>query len=164
MEQESPDSQSSSSLSETDDAPKPVEVKELLLCLRPIGDGEKKVDESLRFVSPNTNSTEGVSQPSPEGIFSSSSGDVNNQDETSLEKTSSGGGFNGNSTSSSQNDHSSSQEQSKGPPKKRPLIFDGEENSQAKRSKSKAGDSQSSHSSDTEKSVVESLMLMNKSQ
>jgi hypothetical protein len=64
--------QSSSSLSETDDAPKPVEVKELLLCLRPIGDGEKKVDESLRFVSPNTNSMEGVSQPSPEGIFSSS--------------------------------------------------------------------------------------------
>jgi len=164
LEHESPDSQSSSSLSETDDAPKPVEVKELLLCLRPIGDGEKKVDESLRFVSPKNNSTEGVSQLSPEGIFSSSSGYVKNEDKMSSEKTSSGGGLNSNSTSSSQLDYSSSLEQSKGPPKKRPLTFDGEENPQTKRSKSKADDSQSPHSPDTEKSVVESLMLMNKSQ
>jgi hypothetical protein len=150
-------------------APPKTEVKELLLCLRPIRDGEKKVDETLRFVSPKSASGKG-SLPGPDGgMVSFSSGDANNQDKAttgSSEQTFTGGsGTNSNSAGTSR------REMSKRPPKKRRhhSIGDspstGEEATQTKMKKVKSGDqSECPDASDTEKSVVESLMLMNQSQ
>ena len=64
------------------------EVRELLLCLRPIRDGEKKVDESLRFVSRKRIEPEKSQEPeTAEGMVSSSSGDAR-KEENSSEKTS----------------------------------------------------------------------------
>merc|ERR1712183_979496 len=118
------------------------EVKELLLCLRPIQDGEKNVDESLRFVpqkekvDPETS----LHQDQVEGMVSSSSGDASKQEKSP------GSGSN-----------NTNQDAKKKPPKKRVLPIS--EGAQKKKQKSNG----SKNASDTEKSVVESLMLMNKS-
>lgn len=152
---------SKSSISAVEAAPKP-EYKEILLCLRPIHDGEKKADESLRFVAQKTTYESEESLPisgSGEGMVSSSSGDARNQEKPELAKSSSGSGES-NSTSAAP----SSQEQLKRLPKKRQLTCHGDDMSggddvaQSKQKRAKAGDA-----SDTEKSVVESLMLMNQS-
>ena len=112
----------------TDTATK-AEVQELLLCMRPIRDGDKKVDESLRFVPPKRIETEKSPEvASGEGMVSSSSGEAR-------------------------------KEELKRPPKKRLLPTHGT----SQRKKTKAGGSSESNPDDTEKSVVESLMLMNKS-
>jgi hypothetical protein len=136
--------------------------------LRPIRDGDKKVDESLRFVSQKGTAAED-SLLGPEGMVSSSSGDANNkEDRSSSEKnTTSGSGSNSHSATAS----SQSQEISKLPLKKRPLssneesLSSGEETTQTNRKRTKLEDSrESSHVDDPEESIVESLMRMNKSQ
>lgn len=137
----------SKSAAPSDDSPPAPkeEVMELLLCLRPIRDGEKKVDESLRFVSPNSAAQANFSKESHhvEVVVSSSSGDPTLPGGSLL----SGSGSN--------------QDQPKGPPKKRPPQSAGNEAAQQQKKKQKIDGGEHS-SSDTEKSVVESLMLMNK--
>lgn len=145
------------SKSSADATPKP-QIKELLLCLRPIRDGDK-VDEALRFVSQKD-----------ECLVSSSSGDaMTKEDKPSSEKntTSSGsGGSNSNSANSSRQ----SEEKRTRPAKKRPLPSNGEslpageEEMLAKRKKANPEKSHKSSHNDPEKSVAESLMLMNKLQ
>ena len=114
-----------------------LENKELLLCLRPIRDGEKKVDESLRFRPVSMD----VSPQAEEPMVSASGGDTATEQKSASSL-------------------SSSNKESKRPPKKRALpthssdSFSTTEDSPVKK-KTKG--------SETEKSVVESLMLMNKS-
>lgn len=117
--------------------------KELLLCLRPIRDGEKKVDESLRFRPRSRNGAPPLAQDFQEGIVSS---DTNEKVATS--------------------DPNKSSDR---PPKKRALATGSmdsfstpDEVPQKKRSKP-GNVEQSTNASDTEKSVVESLLKMNKS-
>jgi len=157
-QQESQTNESKGSVNVAIDSPKAT-VKEVLLCLRPIRDGEKKVDESLRFVAPQTASSEEVGLV--EGQVSSSSGaiDSSGPDKGSSDKTSSGDGSNTNSTSSDPTDAP------KRPPKKRPMGSNQtEDKSMVSGKKAKVAHSMTAHpASDTEKSVVESLMLMNKS-
>ena len=122
-------SESPSTSKGTDTATTKAEVQELLLCMRPIRDGDKKVDESLRFVPPKRIETEKSPEvASGEGMVSSSSGEAR-------------------------------KEELKRPPKKRLLPTHGT----SQRKKTKAGGSSEANPDDTEKSVVESLMLMNKS-
>lgn len=125
-------------------ASKPVQ-KELLLCLRPIRDGDKKVDESLRFCPRSRNGAPPSAQDLEEGIVSS---DTNEKVATS----------NNNPNKSSNR-----------PPKKRVLATDSMDSFSApdeapQKKRSKHGNvEQSTNASDTEKSVVESLLKMNKS-
>jgi hypothetical protein len=153
-------------------APPKAEVKDLLLCLRPIRDGEKIVDETLRFVSPKSASGKGsLLSPGPGGdMVSFSSGNANNQDKAtttgSSEQT-----FTGGSETNSTSAGTSSREMSRRPPKKRrhystgDSLSTGEEAMLTKRKKVKSEDERECpDASDTEKSVVESLMLMNQSQ
>jgi PAS domain-containing protein len=142
VEVDSPDFLSASkSGAPSEDTPVAVkeEVMELLLCIRPIRDGEKKVDESLRFVAPKS-----VEQVDAEGLVVSSSGDPN------MPESSSGSGI------------VSNQDGPRRPLKKRPPQTPVEEASQQKKMKQKT-DGTNTTSCDTEKGVVESLMLMNKS-
>lgn len=134
---------------------------ELLLCLRPIREGDKIVDESLRFVPP----AKVCSSPKPSGFaeafVSSSSGD-NNQDEK------------GDSDRTLSEKHTNkpgavlSQEYAKRPPKKRSLavgmevLSSDDGNQPDKRAKTDGSGRSDQASNETEKSVVESLMLMNK--
>jgi hypothetical protein len=135
--------------SSSDIAVNKEEEKELLLCLRPIRDGEKKVDESFRFISLNRIHSENFPTDEPnEGMVSSSSGDVIKQEKSSG-KSSTGSGSN------------NSKDSAKRPPKKRVLPAAEEEVAQKRKKKNASGGSK--NASDTEKSVVESLMLMNKS-
>jgi hypothetical protein len=106
-------------------------LKELLLCLRPVRGGDKKVDESLRFVPPKRTDDRHDSQNAM--------------------------------TSAAPSNRLSNR-----PPKKRALatasldsISTPDEAPQLKRSKG-VYSGQSSNASDTEKSVVESLLKMNK--
>jgi len=124
------------------------EQTEILLCLRPIREGELKVDESRRFYPRTRKEISTGLMSMHEAMVSTSSGDAN-------EKTGSSS--------------SNSNEVFKRPPKKRTLtssrmdsLSTNDDLPQKKRSKSE-GYGQSSNGSDTEKSVVESLMLMNKS-
>lgn len=126
------------------------EVTEVLLCLRPIRDGEKNVDESLRFVSPRASSSD-ESVPTVQVSSPKSS----SQDKDSIEKTTSGNGSNSNNSFSSEN------ASPKGLTRKRPLDKDSDSERQKKRKGE--GSNKPPHASETEKSVVESLMLMNKS-
>lgn len=157
-QQEAQTNESKESTNDAIDSTK-VAVKEVLLCLRPLRDGEKKVDESLRFVAPKKVISEegGLA----EAQVSSTSGGINSNspDKRSSDRNSSGDGSNSNSTSSDPADVV------KRPPKKRPmgdkLV---EEKSMGTLKKAKVGHAMTTHpASDTEKSVVESLMLMNKS-
>ena len=160
-EGETPDVQASNKPSPSAmDSAKP-DSKEMLLCLRPIRDGEKKVDESLRFVSPRVSSSDD-STPVEAIVSASSPKSSSGMDKESLEKPSSGDGSNGNSLSSENVDISSP----KRPPKKRLLSEEqGEVTSPvAKKIKPNDNEKKQPGSTDTEKSVVESLMLMNKSQ
>lgn len=146
--------------------------KELLLCLRPVRDGEKKVDESLRFVAPRATGCEesvaGLQRT--EVMVSTSSGEAleaNVGDHVGSVKTTT------ESESKSYSGPTSSRDKSKRPPKKRlhpnsgDILATTAVDEMAKRSRpnTTAADElhESSHASD-EKSVVESLMLMNKSQ
>ena len=148
---------SSSNSENPSSGPKEDPVKELLLCLRPIRDGEKKVDEALRFKPRNmvVQKSSELADVAEGAAVSSSSGDRMQIDNASRENSAG----------------SASTEPSKRPPKKRPpppretsdSTEDGIAASPTKRQRqSGQGPAQAS---DTEKSVVESLMLMsNKSQ
>ncbi len=117
-------------------------------------DGEKKADESLRFVSARTDDEDG----SPTDVVVSSSGNDTNSHKGSSDKT-----FGDDSDSKFE---STSGGTPKRQLKKRPLVSQKKpEVSDGKVTKrSKTGESEGSGqgTEDTEKSVVESLMLMNK--
>lgn len=111
------------------------EIKELLLCLRPIRDGDEKVDESLRFIkSKDQQMHDRIAIPSAT---------------TSTNNSNSGTGDSG---------------EAKRPVKKRPLV----DQSIARQGNTASPSGESSPrlgkkkkpSEETEKSVVESLMLM----
>jgi hypothetical protein len=133
-----------------------VEVRELVLCLRPIRDGEKQVDESLRFVSAvKFQGSDGETSPSSPGqaadnMVSSSSAEHDNPNDNML------------------SEYSSASSQALRPPKKRaprPQDDSGgatedEDLIPTKRRKSSKSDGRGS--ANAEQSVVESLMLMNK--
>jgi hypothetical protein len=159
----------SGTASPVESMPTKVEVKELLLCLRPIGDGEKKVDESLRFVSPvrfqgsNEETSPSGHGPAADNMVSSSSAEHNNKDD------------NGNMFSSeyaSKGNSVSLQVKANRPPKKRPprpqedsdgSTEDEDPTPTKKRRSSKSDGRGSANAVDAHQSVVESLMLMNKS-
>ncbi|KAG7364527.1 bZIP tanscription factor [Nitzschia inconspicua] len=117
------------------------EQKELLLCLRPTRDGEKAVDKSLRFCPYVRNDTLPPRQSHQYPTETSSNADVT-----------------GTASSGNSNKHSNR------PPKKRTLTGSSVDSSSIpeeapphKRSKGQTS------TNDTEKSVVESLLKMNKS-
>ena len=150
--------------SATGHAPK-AEIKELLLCLRPIRDGEK-VDEAFRFV-PRKKALEKEQTTTSEqdgvvGVVSSSGNDekASTEKNSSGSTSNSGGGSNTNSAGTSSNKSTP-----KRPPKKRPLPKPdcSGDDYHDELAKKKAKESPV-NATDTEKSVVESLMLMNKSQ
>lgn len=116
------------------DSPPTVESKELLLCLRPIRDGDKKVDAKYRF-NPWGKGGETI-------MISESSNTARSSEETSLLSSNSG------------------VREASRPPKKRKIIDSME--APMKRSKGKSKMGGASADVDTEQSVVESLMLMNK--
>jgi hypothetical protein len=132
---------------------------ELLLCLRPIREGDKKVDESLRFI-PTANSSP-IRNAFSEAFVSTSSGDNNQDEKGDSDRTS--------AESQSNNPAVVSQEIAKRPPKKRALAMGMEtlspdhDTPRRKRTKPDGCGQGDPASDDTEKSVVESLMLMNKS-
>jgi hypothetical protein len=139
---------------------------ELLLCLRPIREGDKKVDESLRFVPQAKAHSSPTWNSFPEAFVSTSSGENNQDDKGDSDRMS----------ADSQPTNPSavlSQENAKRPAKKRALAVGMETLSTdhaspprttQKGTKRVDGSVQGDHGSDdTEKSVVESLMLMNQS-
>lgn len=136
--------------------PKAPVTKELLLCLRPIRDGDGKVDESLRFVPHSTRRMEETSSPDP------STGPLTGGVEGARAVSAAGELSDPNSNPDAAADVASDR---KRPPKKRQLPLQTssaqgtpvESGTAPKRMKVKDGPSSST---DTEKSVVESLMLM----
>jgi hypothetical protein len=148
------------------EAPKEETVTELLLCLRPIRDGEKKVSESLRFKrgmqegeQSKQNSSDGAEGRA--AVSSSSGGPQNSSENASSNR---------------------SRDPAKRPPKKRPHqaqeaadsdgsaeeeqeVLDISPTKKKRSAKLEGAQTPVNASDDTEKSVVESLMLMsNKSQ
>lgn len=135
--------------------------QELLLCLRPIRNGGKKVVESLRFV-PLAKHHCPITSPRDctEAWVSTSSYSADTHKEEKGDSISSLTRYNSNSNSSA----SLKQEFSKKrPPKKRPLVTGFDSCSDDPSQKRKKHDANGPNASETEKSVVESLMLMNKS-
>lgn len=126
---------------ESSDASGGKQDQELLLCLRPIRNSTKKVDESFRFIPP--------AKQVASSVDAVSGGDTS-KDEKKVPKISS---------SLKQQEMNK-----KRPPKKRlhSTNIDPSQHQQ-KRIKAEAGTNQGPNASETEKSVVESLMLMNKS-
>lgn len=152
-------SSSKTSTLSSDEAPsaeeKKPETKELLLCLRPIRDGDGKVDESLRFI-PHRRAQENTSlMPSSTNLLTGT---------VTAAKAVSAGGDLSDPNSSNPDATASGESERKRPPKKRQLPLQnstgqgGESGASPKLKKTKEGPSSSS--TDTEKSVVESLMLM----
>lgn len=137
----------------SDDAPveaKVPETKELLLCLRPIRDGDGEVDESLRF-SPRR--LEGSNSPIPSsGLLTGDAEACRAVSNADLSDS------NGNADATIADDPGNDR---KRPHKKRALPLQhpasSEPGTSTKRTKVKQGPSSSD---DTEQSVVESLMLM----
>jgi len=128
--------------------------QELLLCLRPIRNSAKKVDESLRFVPLNEHQLPTTSpRESTETWVSGSSSSANTNKETEGHSVRTVARNNSNNNLSA----SSKQElNKKRPPKKRPLITGVHSYSNVQTPKRPKHDS-------PETDVVESLMLMNKS-
>jgi hypothetical protein len=124
--------------------------QELLLCLRPIRNGGKKVDESFRFVPL------GDQIASPTKVFRNT--DPSSEDRGAADRTLT----RDNSSNSSSLKH---EIHKKRPPKKRLLVTDIEPCNNFPINKRAKADStcQGPNDSEAEKSVVESLMLMNKS-
>ncbi len=131
--------------------------QELLLCLRPIRNSTKKVDESFRFLPCAKQSA----MPKDNADVLVSSGGETNKEYT--------GDTDKNATKNSSNNASSASLKQqelykKRPPKKRLLATNADSSSNQKRMKTEGSKNQGPNASETEKSVVESLMLMNKSQ
>ena len=145
-------------------APPAEDFKEILLCLRPIRDGEKKVDEAFRFVSSasklsgDADSIDLSPCAAAEAMVSASSAGLKDDTDNFLDTM--------NERPEKRLKQSPSRDVSKRPPKKRPPpsrddsgnSFDDEEVAVSRRRRTEKADI------DAEKSVVESLMLMNKSQ
>lgn len=149
------------------EAAKEETVTELLLCLRPIRDGEKKVAESLRFKREMEEGDQLFQQNSSDGA------------EFRAAVSSSSGGPQNSSENASSN---RSRDPAKRPPKKRPHqaqeaadsdgsadeeqeVMDASPTKKKRNVKQEGAQTPVNASDDTEKSVVESLMLMsNKSQ
>jgi hypothetical protein len=137
---------------------------ELLLCLRPIREGDKKVDESLRFVPLPTANSSLLRKAFGEAFVSTSSGDYNHDENGDSDRTSIEILPNNQAAAAA-----CGPENAKRPPKKRALAVDMEamstDHDPTPRKRAKPDDSGQGDraSDDTEKSVVESLMLMNKS-
>lgn len=130
--------------------------QELLLCLRPIRNSTKKVDESFRFLPLAKQSA--MPKDNADALVSSG-GETNKEDKGDTDK---------NAKNSSNNASSASLKQQelykKRPPKKRLLATNADSSSSnQKRIKTEGSNNQGPNASETEKSVVESLMLMNKS-
>ena len=138
-----------SKTSEEDPAAKD-EVKELLLCLRPIHDGQERVDESLRFVPPKAVSDPATITDSTGGAYTSTG--------------SSDGGAKDPETGNFV--LSTGKEQSKHrPPKKRPIVGDASLTriscvSLSNDSGPKPAKKRRVNEEEPEKNAVESLMLM----
>lgn len=138
--------------------------QELLLCLRPIRNSEKKVDESFRFVpiAKQVSSTMPKDNTDAWVSTSSYSGETNKEDQVDTEKTTIKNSLNNQTTASSRQQDL----YKKRPPKKRLLATSADtykDSSNQKRTKTETTTNQGPNASETEKSVVESLMLMNKS-
>eukprot|EP00535_Pseudo-nitzschia_heimii_P005890 CAMPEP_0197176704 /NCGR_PEP_ID=MMETSP1423-20130617/2536_1 /TAXON_ID=476441 /ORGANISM="Pseudo-nitzschia heimii, Strain UNC1101" /LENGTH=806 /DNA_ID=CAMNT_0042626111 /DNA_START=179 /DNA_END=2599 /DNA_ORIENTATION=+ len=137
---------------ENSEASGPKPDQELLLCLRPIRDSVKKVDESFRFI------------PFGKRVsLEQSKGETNTEDKVDSDKITAKNKNNFNNLSPASLKHQELYK--KRPPKKRLLatgVDSFKDSSKQKRAKSENG-KQGSNASETEKSVVESLMLMNKS-
>lgn len=115
-----------------DDSSSPKgEIKELLLCLRPIRDGEETVDESLRFVPPKNlelSDSMGATDSADGPSSSSASVDIDGK--------------------------------SQRPPKKRPIVSEQSSSSLSNGSNEKLYKKRRLNEASTEKSAIESLMLM----
>jgi hypothetical protein len=139
--------------------------QELLLCLRPIRNG-KKVDESLRFVPLTKHqfpTTPTSSRDCTEAWVSASSysADTSKEEKGDSDRTLIKDNLNNNSESSLKQELNK-----KRPPKKRPLVtVDDSYNDAPPTEKRTKHDSSANgpNASETEKSVVESLMFLNKS-
>ena len=128
--------------------------QELLLCLRPIRNSGKKVDKSFRFIPLAKQGSSAISKDHTDAWVSTSgshtSEEKNKEDKVDTDKS---------STQNAMNNCVS-----KRPPKKRLLatsVDTYKDSSNQKRAKTE-GTNQGPNASETEKSVVESLMLMNK--
>lgn len=149
--------------STTEDAPieekeKLPKTKELLLCLRPIRDGEGKVDESLSFIRAREQQRrEEGSVPNESSTLANATQTVDKAIRAVSNIDSGSGSGSGNNSLTEEN---ASGDSRRVPPKKRALPLHGATASSNKRSRSKDKSSSSDTEKSVEKSVVESLMLM----
>lgn len=135
--------------------------QELLLCLRPIRNSGKKVDESFRFIPLAKQVSSAIPKDDIDVWVSTStcSGETNKEDKVGTKKPSTKNNALSAATSKQQELYK------KRPPKKRLRAKSADtytDPSNQKRAKSESAN-QGPNASETEKSVVESLMLMNKS-
>ena len=170
VEDENCDEKSNLNLDESGEvvtAPK-QEQKEVLLCLRPIRDGDK-VDESLRFTPLTRDEGSMPLESLKDQMVSSTSGSGGNTLDDKADSDKASSTTPSNQSTSRASGSSSNDMNKKRPPKKRLLsatsmgtLSNSNEESPKKRPKTDSKGQSSGNSSDTEKSVVESLMLMNK--
>jgi hypothetical protein len=139
---------------------KETPVQEFLLCLRPMRDGHKMADESMRLVSKlNTNDKSAVPNVSSSGNESSNTSNGKRDSEKASEDTDS---KNKSSTVDAKEGHI------KRPPKKRPLDSQQELLKEAnkfqlpKRARTQSSGGGGPEDHHIEETVIESLMLMNK--
>jgi len=135
--------------------------QELLLCLRPIRNGGKKVDESLRFVPLEKHQLRATSpRYSTETWVSASSysADTNKEKEGDSGRTVIRNNSNNNLSACLKQELNK-----KRPPKKRPLVKGVNSYSDTPTQKRTKHDSTANGTNASETDVVESLMLMNKS-
>jgi len=135
--------------------------QELLLCLRPIRNSGKKVDESFRFIPLAKQVSSAIPKDDIDVWVSTStcSGETNKEDQVGAKKPSTKNNALSAATLKQQELYK------KRPPKKRLRAKSADtytDSSNQKRAKSESAN-QGPNASETEKSVVESLMLMNKS-
>ena len=149
--------------STTDEAPieekeKLPKTKELLLCLRPIRDGDRLVDESLSFARAREQQRreEGKLPVSNESSVLPDATQTIEKPIRAVSNIDSASGSGSGSGNTSLTEDNASGDSKRVPPKKRALPLHGATASPNKRSRTK----ETSSSKETEKSVVESLMLM----
>jgi PAS domain-containing protein len=135
--------------------------QELLLCLRPIRNSGKKVDESFRFIPLAKQVSSAIPKDDIDAWVSTStySGESNKEENVGTKKPSTKNNALSAATLKQQELYK------KRPPKKRLRATSADtykDSSNQKRAKSESAN-QGPNASETEKSVVESLMLMNKS-
>lgn len=142
---DSPSNPSKSSASPPDPVASREDRLEILLCLRPISNGEKNVDESFRFIPLQRPTSTAMDNETIDRVVSSSSANVNKTESSS-------GSVNGPKENSSDPQISS---------EKRKLPTD-EETSKPQSKKQKRSDGSKPSTLETEQ-AVETLMFLNKS-